>query len=238
MISDRMAKVLRLLQTDAWSDAVADAAELLGVDGISVSAGSGPGVAEVLWSSGAVSDGFEDLQITLGQGPGPDSLAAGAAVRVHDLARVREDRWPGLVAEASGLAVQAVFCFPLRIGAITLGVLTLVRSVPGPLTAAQGDDANALAVALTKRVLDLGFPSLSSPDDEDQVFHHAVLHQATGMVSVQLSVPLAEALLRLRAHAYSNNLNLTDTARDIVARRLRLAPELPPMNVIDDADED
>ncbi|MFD5814208.1 ANTAR domain-containing protein [Streptomyces sp. NPDC127038] len=233
-----MAKILRLLQTDAWPDAVTDTAELLGVDGISVSAGSGPGVVEVLWSSGDLSARFEDLQITLGHGPGPDSLAAGAAVRVHDLAFVREDRWPGLVVEASALAVQAVFCFPLRIGAITLGVLTLVRSVPGPLTVAQGDDASALAVALTKRVLDLGFPPLSPPDDEDQVFHHAVLHQATGMVSVQLSVPLAEALLRLRAHAYSNNLNLTETARDIVARRLRLAPELPPMNVIDDADED
>ncbi|MEU3792474.1 ANTAR domain-containing protein [Streptomyces fructofermentans] len=106
------------------------------------------------------------------------------------------------------------------------------------MTAGQGDDANALAAVLTKRVLDLGFPLLSAPEEESLPYHHAVLHQATGMVSAQLSVSLAEALLRLRAHAYSNSLNLTDTARDIVARRLRLAPEPPPMNVIDDADED
>ncbi|GGX81374.1 ANTAR domain-containing protein [Streptomyces fructofermentans] len=238
MISDRMAEILRRLQTNDWSDAVADAAEPLGVDGISVSAGSGTGVTEILWSSGGISDGFEDLQATLGQGPGPDSLAAGTAVRVPDLTRVLEDRWPALVTEASVLSVGAVFCFPLRIGAITLGVLTLVRSACGPLTAGQGDDANALAAVLTKRVLDLGFPLLSAPEEESLPYHHAVLHQATGMVSAQLSVSLAEALLRLRAHAYSNSLNLTDTARDIVARRLRLAPEPPPMNVIDDADED
>lgn len=238
MISDRMAEILRRLQTDAWSGAVADAAESLGVDGISVSAGSGSDLREILWSSGDLSDGFEDLQFTLGEGPGPDSLASGTVVRVHDLTRVREDRWPALVTEATVLAVRAVFCFPLRIGAITLGVLTLVRSTPGPLTSVQGDDANALVAALTKRVLDLGFPLLSSPEDEDIVYHHAVLHQATGMVSVQLSLPLAEALLRLRAHAYSNSLNLTDTARDIVARRLRLTPEPPQTTAVDDADED
>ncbi|WP_176985813.1 MULTISPECIES: hypothetical protein [unclassified Streptomyces] len=44
------------------------------------------------------------------------------------------------------------------------------------------------------------------------------------MVSVQLAVPLADALLRLRAHAYGSGRTLTDTAHDIVARRLRLAP--------------
>ncbi|MER5880634.1 ANTAR domain-containing protein [Streptomyces sp. NPDC001910] len=233
-----MAEILRLLQTDDWSDAVADAAEPLGVDGISVSASSGSDVNEILWSSGALSDGFEDLQVTLGQGPGLDSLAAGTAVRIHDLTRVRPDRWPALVVEATVLGVQAVFCFPLRIGAITLGVLTLVRTTSGPLTSAQGDDASALVAALTQRVLDLGFPLLSAPEDEGLPYHYAALHQATGMVSAQLSVSLAEALLRLRAHAYSNGLNLTDTAQDIVARRLRLAPEPPQMTAVDDADED
>ncbi|MEW2166652.1 ANTAR domain-containing protein [Streptomyces sp. NPDC007084] len=238
MISDRMAEILRRLRTDAWPDAVADAAGPLGVEGISVCAAGRPGVSEILWSSGGVADDFEDLQVMLGEGPGRDSLTSGAVVRVPDLARVREDRWPALLTEASDLAVQAVFCFPLRIGAITLGVLTLFRRVPGPLTSAQGEDAGALAAALTHRVLDLGLPLLSSPEGADLPHHHAVLHQATGMVSVQLEVPLAEALLRLRAHAYSNSLNLTETARDIVARRLRLAPEPHPTGGVDEADED
>jgi hypothetical protein len=139
------------------------------------------------------------------------------------------------------MAVRAVFCFPLRIGAITLGVLTLARSTPGHLTSAQGDDVDVLVGVLTRRVLDLGDPQLSSAryrDLEPPVLHQAVLHQATGMVSVQLAVPLAEALLRLRAHAYGNSRTLTDTARDIVARRLRLAPDPHPTDLPDDADED
>ncbi|MFD9405263.1 ANTAR domain-containing protein [Streptomyces sp. NPDC060011] len=233
-----MAEILRLLQTDVWSDAVSAATGPLGVDGISVVAGRTAGDAEILWSSGGIADGFEDLQRMLGEGPGPDSLASGTTVRVHDLARARHDRWPALLMEASDLAVQAVFCFPLRLGAITLGVLTLLRQVPGPLTSTQGDDANALAAALTKRIMDLGFPLLQTSEEPDLPHHHAVLHQATGMVSVQLAVPLAEAMLRLRAHAYSNSLNLTDTARDIVSRRLRLAPEPHPTSDVDDADED
>ncbi|MER7982763.1 ANTAR domain-containing protein [Streptomyces sp. NPDC095817] len=231
-----MAEILRLLQIDVWA-AVPAASGPLGVDAISVIAGRRSETPEHLWSSGGIADAFEDLQLMLGEGPGPDSLAFGTAVRVHDLARVRADRWPALLTEASDLSVQAVFCFPLRLGAITLGVLTLLRKVPGPLTVTQGDDAS-VAAALTKRILNLDFPLLGASEEPDPPHHHAVLHQATGMVSVQLSVSLAEALLRLRAHAYSNSLNLTDTARDIVERRLRLAPETLPAIAVDDADED
>ncbi|WP_330456011.1 ANTAR domain-containing protein [Streptomyces sp. NBC_00820] len=241
MISDRLAETLRLLRDESWPDVAASAAELLVVDGIAVSANGGSGAAEILWSSEGLARGFEDLQLMLGQGPGPDCLAGGIPVRVPDLAGVRADRWPALLTELPTLTMQAVFCFPLRIGAITLGVLTLVRGTPGRLTSEQDDDVTVLARALSKHLLDLGDPLLSSSEDPDlsgPLPHHAVLHQATGMVSVQLAVPLAEALLRLRAHAYGNNRTLTDTARDIVARRLRLALDPHPMNLTEDADED
>ncbi|WP_399881840.1 GAF and ANTAR domain-containing protein [Streptomyces sp. BBFR51] len=241
MISDRMAKVLPLLRTGPWPDVAAHAADLLGVDRIAVSVGSGSGEPEILWSSEGASRGFEDLQTVLGHGPGPDCLSGGIPVRVPDLARVRADRWPALVTEASALAVQAVFCFPLRIGAITLGVLTLVRSTAGHMSPAQGGDVTVLAGVVTERVLELVDPQLPSPEHQDLAalaLPQAVVHQATGMVSVQLAVPLAEALLRLRAYAYSNTRTLNDTAQDIVSRRLRLAPDPQPPNDTDDADED
>ena len=46
--------------------------------------------------------------------------------------------------------------------------------------------------------------------------------QATGMLVAQLEVEPAEALVRLRAHAYSTGRSATEVARDIVERRLRL----------------
>jgi hypothetical protein len=42
------------------------------------------------------------------------------------------------------------------------------------------------------------------------------------MVMVQLGVDLSEALVRLRAYAYSHNRPISDVADDIVARRLTL----------------
>ena len=46
--------------------------------------------------------------------------------------------------------------------------------------------------------------------------------QATGMLVAQLGVEPAEALVRLRAHAYATDRSATDVARDILDRRLQL----------------
>jgi hypothetical protein len=56
----------------------------------------------------------------------------------------------------------------------------------------------------------------------DLALHRAEVDQATGMLTVQLGVPVAEAFVRLRAYAYSQDRRLADVAGDIVARRLRL----------------
>ena len=51
--------------------------------------------------------------------------------------------------------------------------------------------------------------------------YRAEVHQASGMISVQLNVSLAEALVRLRAHAYAQERPIAEVAADVVARRLR-----------------
>jgi hypothetical protein len=58
--------------------------------------------------------------------------------------------------------------------------------------------------------------------------HRAEIDQATGMLTEQLGVGIAEAFLRLRAHAYAHDRRLSDLAREIVARRLRLLPDPDP----------
>jgi AmiR/NasT family two-component response regulator len=50
----------------------------------------------------------------------------------------------------------------------------------------------------------------------------AEVSQATGMLVAQLDVTPAEALVRLRAHAYAVGRSATEVARDILDRRLRL----------------
>jgi AmiR/NasT family two-component response regulator len=52
-------------------------------------------------------------------------------------------------------------------------------------------------------------------------FHFAV-HNAAGMVSVQAGISVTEALIRLRAFAFSQDRLLADVAQDVIDRRLRL----------------
>jgi AmiR/NasT family two-component response regulator len=53
------------------------------------------------------------------------------------------------------------------------------------------------------------------------------VYQAQGMVMIQLGVGAAEALSRMRAHAYANELRLGQVAADIIGRRLTLEPDKP-----------
>jgi hypothetical protein len=43
------------------------------------------------------------------------------------------------------------------------------------------------------------------------------------MIAAQLDTSVTEALIRLRAHAFGNDLPLTDVAEAVVAKRLRFS---------------
>ena len=157
----------------------------------------------------------------MGQGPGLAAVATGFPVLVPDLLDTAA-RWPAFTPGATELKVRAVFAFPLRIGSISIGALVAHRAGPGPLGAGQLVDALALADAVTLVLLHRQDHPASWPP-QDLARHEpyrAEVHQATGMISVQLGVGLAEALLRLRAYAYSNDRPIALVAGDVVAHRL------------------
>ncbi|MEU7045791.1 ANTAR domain-containing protein [Streptomyces varsoviensis] len=226
MISDRMARVLSMLYGTGREDPTELFAEVLDADGVTVSVTVDTGRTahiERLWSHGDVAVAFSDLQNVLGEGPENDAVRSRTAVLVPNLEAVEAERWPLLVPAAVALPVAAVFSLPLGIGAIRLGALTLLRTKPRPLSGQQLDDAFALASALTTIVLDNGRPGLANGLPTPGEWQQAVVHQATGMISVQLSVSLAEALLRLRAMAFSRGQTIVELSRDVVARRMRFS---------------
>jgi hypothetical protein len=223
VISDAMTEMLRLVHTQPRRPLADRCAAVLGVDHLAISLVVEGQATEQLWSSGEPSSLFEDLQFTLGEGPGPDALSSGSLILHHDMRLVAPERWPALLPAMEELPVRAVFCFPLCLGGIIVGVLTLVRAVPGPMSNQEMDDALALAEALTFQFLGgEGEPQDFFTDAPAASMHRAVVHQATGMISVQLSLALGPALLRLRAHAFSHNQPINEIAREVVARRLRL----------------
>jgi hypothetical protein len=235
MSDERMSAALALLggasERAAGQDrAAALAAAALGVDGICAGVGTGPQGTVMAWGE-TVAVAVEGLEFTLGEGPSRDAVLAGAPVLVPDL-KVPDQavRWPAFADSVAAFPVRAVFAFPLGIGAISVGVLTAYRATPGSLTDDQLANAltlaDAVALLLLHRVGIDPDPVHSRgnglrPGWEQPATYRADVHQATGVISVQLEVGLAEALVRLRAHAYARDRPITEIAADVLARRLR-----------------
>ncbi len=121
--------------------------------------------------------------------------------------------------------VRAVFGFPLRVGTVRLGALNLYRDMPGPLTGDQHADALVVAEVVARWVLEIQAgapPDKVAEELEVGADFHFTVHNAAGIVSVQQGISVAEALIRLRAYAFSTDRLLTDVARDVIARSFRL----------------
>lgn len=232
-MSDRAVKVWEWIAAAHKGDApvsvaaVCNAAALrLGVDGASVTAMSGPNVREPLFASDKLSALLEELQFTAGEGPGAEDFTLGSPVLIADLASAAA-RWPGFVPEAVAAGARAMFALPLQAGAIRVGVLSLYRALPGPLSAGELADVLVFADVALQLLLDASSGISGSPGYqllEGLSDRRAVVYQATGMISVQLGVSLAEALSRLRAYAFAASAAVGDVAGDVVNRRLRFDP--------------
>jgi hypothetical protein len=171
---------------------------------------------------------IEDLQFELGEGPCVDAYHQDRPVLEPDLASPRTVRWLGFTAPAVKAGARAIFGFPLQVGAVRLGALNLYSDRPGPLTDDQHADALVMSDIAAQAVLVLQAdapPGTLATELEASGNFQYVVHQASGMVAVQLDATVAQALIRLRAHAYGNSRSLTDVARAVVARTLRFDAE-------------
>jgi hypothetical protein len=179
-----------------------------------------------LGSSDTTAASILDLCFTLGEGPGLDAHLGGMPVAEPDLALPRHTRWPNFAPPALSAGAAALFSFPLRVGGVRLGALTLHQERPGALSDEQHADALAMASVVVTTILAHQAeapPGALASELAALSDSNAEVHQASGMVSVQLDVSLAEALVRLRAHAYAQERPLAELARDVVARRVRLS---------------
>jgi len=199
-----------------------DAARALSASGVGVSLMASNGVHGMAAASDPNAARIEELQFTYGEGPCIDAAAAGRPVLVPDLVDGAMRRWPMYAAAILDAGVRAVFAFPLQIGAARLGVLDVFRARSGAMSRPELGRALTLSDQIVTTLLD-GQERTTEVDELDEAFEHrAQLFQAQGMVMVQLGIPLAEALARIRAHAYATDRPLSEVAEDIVARWIRL----------------
>ncbi len=204
----------------------------LAVDGASVTASGGVVAREPLFASDELSARLEELQFTVGEGPGTDEPGSGSPTLVPDLESAAP-RWPGFVPGAVGAGARAIFSFPLQAGAIEVGALSLYRAQPGSLAAGELADALVFADIALRLLLDGSSGVTASPGYrplDGMSDGRAEVHQATGMIAVQLDVSLEEAFARLRAYAFGAGSALADVARAVVSRQLRFGPDPVPEN--------
>ncbi|MFJ8939831.1 ANTAR domain-containing protein [Streptomyces sp. NPDC102365] len=199
-----------------WAVACAHA---LGLGGSAVFLGR-----ELVWFSDDTSARLEDPQFVLGQGPGPLIGDEREVRQVPDLGRLLAQQWPRFAAEAEALDIAALFVWPVHIGAVPAGTMTGYRRTPGPLTRQQPTGGRLVTDALAEQALHHWPAAHASHNGTGHTgtveLHRAEVHQATGVLSVQLDVSLAGALDRLRSEACTSGRSLTDTAGDIIQRKL------------------
>ena len=171
---------------------------------------------------------YDEVQFTVGEGPCFDSVSKSAPVAVPDLAA--EVRWSAYPAALMAHGIRSVYALPIVVAGEAVGVLNLFRSRPGPLAGDEMAGALLAAELAEMPLLDLlGQDLLGRGGDpgsdlwtELTALTRTEVNQATGMLVAQLDIGAAEALVRLRAHAYATNTSATDVARAILDRRIRL----------------
>lgn len=198
------------------------AAAATGLTGAGIMVMSGDYPTGSICSTDAVSSLIEELQYTLGVGPCVDAYSLGVPVLAPDLAS-EINRWPAFNHPAIEAGAKAVFGFPLAVGAARVGALNLYSDCIGDLSDDQHADALVMADVAARAVLllqaDASVGDLAAGLEGSDL--HLVVHQAAGMVSVQLDVSIGTALARLRAWAFAHERSLADVARDVVTRALR-----------------
>lgn len=202
-----------------------DCIEPTGVQGGAVALVSRHGAREIVYATDPTAEAIERIQLDLGEGPCVDVATAQVPALIEDLLDRREGvtgRWPIFLGEAVELGVRGLFAFPIRVGAVPLGTLELYRSTPGPLVEEQ------LTAALTTvDAMGLSLIGIESADGDGaaRTSPDASLHQAAGMVMVQLGTGIDEAYSHLRAAAFVEGLTVQQVARDVINARRRFNKE-------------
>lgn len=196
--------------------------ELLPVTGMGAMVMSGGQHGGTLFSSDARAHTMEQLQFSLGEGPCLDAYNEQRPVLVSELRD--QGSWPAFTRAAVDAGLGAIFAFPLQAFDARVGAFNFYRDEPGPLEDDDVEAATTLAELGTRLVLDVVAerpPGWLPPPLEKIMGDRRRVHQATGMVAVQLRVDVDEALACLRAHAWSQGRPLGDVSADVVERRIR-----------------
>lgn len=213
--------------SDALSDSRGQISELarpflrfLPVSGASISTfGSFLG-AETISATDARAGRVDELQFDLGEGPCWDALVSRRPVLQPNLATRSNGLWPAFSNAIRDEKIGSIFAFPLLFGPLGIGALDLYSLSPVSLTPKQQHDTTTLCAVVSRKLLRHAL-SDDQPSDAANTFSRRLIHQATGMVLVQLDTTAEDAHLIIQARAFADNRSMREIAQDVIDHRIR-----------------
>jgi hypothetical protein len=146
-------------------------------------------------------------------------LRTGAPLLVPDVA-AREQVWPVFVAEARKQGFASAYALPMRLRAVTQGVLGLFGTQPDSLTAESIQIAQALADALMAGITQqwaLDRAEVRAGQLQQALDSRVVIEQAKGVLSQRGNTGVDQAFVQLRQYARSHNQSLHQLATQVMA---------------------
>jgi hypothetical protein len=179
----------------------------------------------VLPATDPIAARIAQLQHDRGDGPVVDAYRLGTPVYEPNLVAPHvATKWPVFQPAALELGIRAAFAVPLHIGTYRLGAISLQSDRPRALTPAQQTAALTMATIAAQAILVLKAgppPGRLISELQSNADYDVEVNQAAGMVSAQLHRSVAQAIIHMRAHSFSNDIALIEVARQVVDRTLR-----------------
>ena len=180
------------------------------------------GFLRVMASSSERSEALDVLQLQNEEGPCFECFRRGEAVASADL-EADAARWPAFAPVAVQMGYHSVQAVPMRVGGKTIGAVNLFRSQTGSLPPEDMDLAQGMADLAAVGLLherSLRESRLLVEQLQTALTSRVVIEQAKGVLAARAGVGVDEAFARMRAHARSHNLRLSDVAREVIDARL------------------
>lgn len=177
--------------------------------------------SETVCASDPVAARLSELEIDLGEGPGREAMRTGRPVLEPDVQATASDRWPVALMALRESELGAVFAFPMHVGALQVGAVLFYNDAAGSLPERALQDASALTSVAARLVLHTALLRSESDNEgtnwETSHYSRREVHQAAGVLTAQSEVDVDDALLLLRAHAFTAGRTVRDLASDVIA---------------------
>ena len=188
---------------------------LLGASAAGVMLASPQGELRPVAASSEAMRLLELFELQAQEGPCLDAYRNGEPIR-HEVLGAGSGRWPQFSGAALEAGFRSVMALPLRLRDTTIGALNLFSAGETPMADSDLVVARAFADLAAISILQNRAATEVQRLNEEltrALGSRIVIEQAKGIIAERAGLDLAEAFARLRGHARSHNLLLTDVAQ-------------------------